>query len=108
MFMVTFKFNAQTETDNYDEFKRKPIISDSHRPDLKTPQVCSRPAYQTTESLNEYLFIYRKDRYLSIKSAFRPVVTAPLTTNSFFSLGKVHFQYRASICFLRLQAPRRF
>ena len=35
MFMVTFKFNAQTETDNYDEFKRKPIISDSHRPDLK-------------------------------------------------------------------------
>ena len=35
MFMVTFKFNAQTETDNNDEFKRKPIISDSHRPDLK-------------------------------------------------------------------------
>ena len=34
IFMVTFKFNAQTETDNYDEFKRKPIISDSHRPDL--------------------------------------------------------------------------
>ena len=115
IFMVTFKFNAQTETDNNDEFKRKPIISDSHRPDLKTPLLCSRPAYQTTESLNEYLLIYRKCRYLSIKSAFCPVVTAPLTTNSFLSLGTVHFQYReldckvgASICFLRLQAPRRF
>ena len=35
MFMVTFKFNSQTETDKYDEFKRKPIISDSQRPDVK-------------------------------------------------------------------------
>ena len=59
--------------------------------------------------------ILKKTRYLLIKSAFRPVVTAPLTSNKFLSLGTFNFQYReldfkvgASICFLRLQAPRRF